>query len=200
MTIFAFLTGYVCALKPLKQSRAGDTAGAFVTIAKSAFRRPPRLVFPATIALVISWVVAQFGGFIVANRSDCWWCRYAAPDLEDSFWKELIRLPMNFLSTWTTGYMAYDDHQWALLPLLLASMLVYITLSATMFVKFRYRVLVYIGMMLYFHQDAAKNTGWSFPVESFMPVVRCLGIRQNEKSLIPCRNVSTTSYIRHAPE
>jgi hypothetical protein len=159
VTIFAFLTGYVCALKPVKQSRGGDTAASFTTIAKSAFRRPPRLIFPATIALIISWVVAQFGGFIVANRSDCWWCRYAAPELEDSIWKEIIRLGQNFLSTWTTGYMAYDDHQWALLPLLKASMLVYILLVATMFVKFRYRVVVYIGMMLYFHQDAAKNTG-----------------------------------------
>ncbi|KAJ5416950.1 uncharacterized protein N7487_000500 [Penicillium crustosum] len=157
VTIFAFLTGYVCALKPLKLSRAGDTTGAFETIAKSAFRRPPRLIFPATIALFISWIVAQFGGFIVANRSDCWWCRYAAPDLADSFWKELLRLPMNFLSTWTTGYMAYDDHQWALLPLLCSSMLVFLVLSATMFVKFRYRVVVYIGMLLYFHQNAGKD-------------------------------------------
>ncbi|KOS45215.1 hypothetical protein ACN38_g3837 [Penicillium nordicum] len=157
VTIFAFLTGYVCALKPLKLSRAGDTTGAFETIAKSAFRRPPRLIFPATIALFISWTVAQFGGFIVANRSDCWWCRYAAPDLEDSFWKELIRLPVNFLSTWTTGYMAYDDHQWALLPLLCSSMLVFLVLSATMFVKFRYRVVVYLGMLLYFHQNAGKD-------------------------------------------
>lgn len=161
MTIFAFLTGYVCALKPLKLSRAGDTTGAFETIAKGAFRRPPRLIFPATIALFISWTVAQFGGFIVANRSDCWWCRYAAPDLADSFWKELIRLPMNFLSTWTTGYMAYDDHQWALLPLLLSSMLVFLVLSATMFVKFRYRVVIYIGMLLYFHQNAGKDIGES---------------------------------------
>lgn len=55
--------------------------------------------------------------------------------------------------------MAYDDHQWALLPLLLSSMLVYILLVATVFMKFKYRMLVYIGMMLYFHQDAAKNTG-----------------------------------------
>ncbi|KAJ5609460.1 hypothetical protein N7528_010027 [Penicillium herquei] len=158
VTIFAFLTGYVCALKPIKQSRAGDTYGSFTTIAKSAFRRPPRLIFPATIALIISWVIAQFGGFIVANRSDCWWCRYAAPEVEDSLWKEIIRLGMTFLSTWTTGYMAYDDHQWALLPLLLASMLVYLLLVATMFVRFRFRVMIYIGMILYFHQDASKDT------------------------------------------
>jgi hypothetical protein len=133
--------------------------GAFTTISKSAFRRPPRLIFPATIAMVISWVIAQFGGFVVANRSDCWWCRYAAPELEDSLWDEILRLGKNFLSTWTTGYMAYDDHQWALLPLLKASMLVYILLFATMFMRFRYRMMVYIGMMLYFHQDATKNTG-----------------------------------------
>lgn len=161
VTIFGFLTGYVCALKPLKLSRAGNTSSAFSTIARSAFRRPPRLIFPATIAMVISWVMAQCGAFTVANRSDCWWCRYAAPDLEDSFGKEVLRLFKNFLSTWTTGYMAYDDHQWALLPLLKGSMLVYILLFATMYVKFRYRMLIYIGMMLYFHQDNAKDTGRS---------------------------------------
>lgn len=58
--------------------------------------------------------------------------------------------------------MAYDDHQWALLPLLLSSMLVYLVLFATMFVKFRYRVLVYIGLLLYFHQNAAKDIGKCF--------------------------------------
>lgn len=159
VTIFAFLTGYVCALKPFKQSRNGDHLGSFTSVAKSAFRRPPRLIFPATIALIISWVMAQFGAFIVANRSDCWWCRYAAPDLADSFWKEVMRLFENFLGVWTTGYMAYDDHQWALLPLLEASMLVYILLCITMFVKFRWRLAIYLGMFLYFHQNAAKNTG-----------------------------------------
>lgn len=55
--------------------------------------------------------------------------------------------------------MAYDDHQWALLPLLWSSMLVFLVLSATMFVKFRYRVVVYIGMLLYFHQNAGKDIG-----------------------------------------
>ncbi|KAK1138267.1 hypothetical protein N8T08_003211 [Aspergillus melleus] len=158
VTIFAFLTGYVCALKPIKQSRNGDHHGAFTSVAKSAFRRPPRLILPATLALFISWVMAQFGAFTAANRSDCWWCRYAAVDLEDSFWKEVVRLFENFLSTWTTGFQAYDDHQWAMLPLLKASMLVYIMLCATMYVKFRYRIGIYIAMILYFHQDASKDT------------------------------------------
>jgi peptidoglycan/LPS O-acetylase OafA/YrhL len=159
VTIFAFLTGYVCALKPLKQSRNGDILGSFTSVGKSAFRRPPRLIFPATIALIISWVMAQCGAFIAANRSDCWWCRYAAVDLAPTFWEEFVRLFKTFLEVWTTGYMAYDDHQWALLPLLQASMLIYILVCATMFCKFRFRVAIYLGMYLYFHQNAAKNTG-----------------------------------------
>ncbi|CAI7572287.1 unnamed protein product [Penicillium palitans] len=158
VTIFAFLTGYVCALKPLKQSRNGDILGSFTSVGKSAFRRPPRLIFPATIALLISWVMAQFGAFIAANRSDCWWCRYAAVDLAPTFWEEFVRLFKTFLEVWTTGYMAYDDHQWALLPLLQASMLIYVLICATMFCKFRFRVAIYLGMYLYFHQNAAKNT------------------------------------------
>jgi hypothetical protein len=102
--------------------------------------------------------MAQCGAFIAANRSDCWWCRYASPDLAPTFWEEFVRLFKNFLDVWTTGYMAYDDHQWALLPLLKASMLVYVMLCIVMFVKFRWRLAIYLGMLLYFHQDAAKNT------------------------------------------
>ena len=128
---------------------------------KSAWRRPPRLIFPATIALVISWTMAQFKAFVVANRSDCWWCRYASPDLAPTFWEELIRLPENFLGVWTNGYMAYDDHQWALLPLLRAAMLIYVILAALMFVKFKWRLGVYLAMYLYFHQDPTKDTGMS---------------------------------------
>ncbi|KAL4954606.1 hypothetical protein BDW69DRAFT_183329 [Aspergillus filifer] len=54
--------------------------------------------------------------------------------------------------------MAYDDHQWALLPLLMTSMLVYILTCATTFMRFRWRLFVYLMMALYFHQDAAKDT------------------------------------------
>lgn len=159
VTIFAFLTGYVCALKPMKQSRGGDILGSFTSVAKSAFRRPPRLILPATIALCISWAMAQMGAFVVANRSDCWWCRYAAPDLEDTWGREIMRLWENFWSTWTTGYMAYDDHQWALLPLLKASMLVYILLCSTMFVRFGWRLAIYGVMLSYFHLSPTKDTG-----------------------------------------
>ncbi|KAL4860677.1 hypothetical protein BDV12DRAFT_191561 [Aspergillus spectabilis] len=135
VTVFAFLTGYVCVLKPMRLSREGNRLGAFTAVSKSAFRRPPRLIMPATVALIISWTMAQCRAFVTANRSDCSWCRYAAPDLEESFGKE-----------------------WALLPLLMTSMLVYLLTCATMFMEFRWRMFVYLIMFLYFHQDAAKNT------------------------------------------
>ncbi|KAL4965435.1 uncharacterized protein BDV14DRAFT_199841 [Aspergillus stella-maris] len=77
VTIFAFMTGHVCALRPVKLSRNGNMLGAFTAVGKSAFRRPPRLILPATLALIISWAMAQRGALIAVKHSDCWWCRYA---------------------------------------------------------------------------------------------------------------------------
>jgi hypothetical protein len=186
--IFAFLTGYVCTLKPLGQSRGGDPLAAFTSVAKSAFRRPPRFILPATIALMISWIMAQFGAFIVANRSDSWWCRHTAPNLEDSLWNEVLRLGRNFLSTWTMGYMAYDDQQWALLPLLEASMLVYLLLCVTMFVKFRWRLMIYLGMFVYFHRNVDKGTA--------LPSLNSSLFHE----LTNYRNIPDTSRLRHVPQ
>lgn len=159
VTIFAFLTGYVCALKPLRLSGSGNYSASFTSIAKSAFRRPPRLILPATIALLCTWTIAQFGAFKVATRSDVDWFRAASVKVDPSWLKEISRLFFTILSTWTTSRNDYDDHQWALLPLLKASMLVYILLVATMYVKYHYRLAIYAGMILYFHQNPTWNTG-----------------------------------------
>ncbi|KAH8689035.1 acyltransferase family-domain-containing protein [Talaromyces proteolyticus] len=157
VTIFAFLTGYVCALKPMKLARAGNTNAAFTTIAKSAFRRPPRLMLPATFAMCISWMLAQFGAYTVGNRCDSSWTRDASPDIEDSLYKEIIRLFNAFLIAWTnTDYrihMVYDEHQWALLPLLKCSMLIFIVCFATALCKYRWRFFICVMLVLYFHQD-----------------------------------------------
>lgn len=188
VTIFAFLTGYVCALKPIKQARNGDTLASFTSIAKSAFRRPPRLILPATIAMVISWTMAQCGAFTAANRSDSWWCRYASPVPLKTFREEVIRLFTSFLSAWTNGNMVYDDHQWALLPLLQASMLVYILLIATTYVQFRWRVVIYVGMYLYFHQDSTRNTGESHYSLSYSVLTHGF------------RNIPDAGNLRHAAQ
>ncbi|WEW59647.1 hypothetical protein PRK78_005126 [Emydomyces testavorans] len=158
VTIFAFLTGYVCALKPLRLARAGNHQAAFSSIAKSAFRRPVRLILPATIAMIFAWIIAQFGAFTVGRRCDSGWLRASSVQVDGSLSNEIERLFRVFLATWTNGHMDYDDHQWALLPLLKGSMMVYVTLVATMYVQYRYRMLVYTIMYFYFWQNPAPDT------------------------------------------
>ena len=159
--IFALLTGFVCALKPLKQIRAGNPSAALVTVARSCARRPPRLMLPAALAMVIAWTAGQLGGFTVARRSDASWMRDSSPELQETFWLELRRLWDNFRWVWTTGRMEYDDHQWAMLPLLRGSIMVFVTLVGTVYMKFRCRMFVFAAIWFYFWQDNRPDTGAS---------------------------------------
>ncbi|KAF2458426.1 acyltransferase [Lineolata rhizophorae] len=171
VTIFGFLTGFVCALKPLRYARERNYNAGLTSVAKSAFRRPPRLIMPAAIAMCIAWTLAQFGAYRVATRCDAQWLRDASPHVDGhSLWFEIKRLFFVFLATWTNGHMDYDDHQWALLPLLKGSMIVYVALAATMFMKYRYRMLVYFLMMAYWHQSPKPDTE-TFGLQMFYGMV-----------------------------
>ncbi|KAI8933752.1 hypothetical protein NX059_009466 [Plenodomus lindquistii] len=148
VTMFAFLTGYVCAIKPLRQAKSGNVPAALETLGKSAFRRPPRLILPATIALVIAWFFAQLGAFEVAHRSDSHWLRRSVPTNIGGLDTEIPRLFHNFQRSWSGANNEYDDHQWALLPLLQGAFLIYVLLFATVFMKFRMRL--FTCVVLYF--------------------------------------------------
>ncbi|KAI9848908.1 MAG: hypothetical protein M1838_000349 [Thelocarpon superellum] len=168
VTIFAFLTGYVCALKPLKQTRAGDPAAALSTVAKSAFRRTPRLVLPAILATFFAWTLAQFGAFKVAHRCDSEWIRVASPNVEATLRKEIYRFFVTVITTWTNGRNDYDDHQWSLLPLLRGSMTVYTVLSATVYMKPRYRILATAGLYWFFFWAKDETFGMQAVYGMFM--------------------------------
>lgn len=141
--IFAFLTGFVCALKPLKLSQHRAQHGeALATVAKSAFRRPIRLVLPAMIATVISFLCTALGGYKAASSSDSKWVRFDAPVQEPTFKLELFRLLKALLTTWTTGYNPYDRHQWALKPLLFGAFQVYIVVAAMVGMRLKYRLVL----------------------------------------------------------
>ncbi|KAF2470970.1 uncharacterized protein BDR25DRAFT_224716 [Lindgomyces ingoldianus] len=171
VTMFAFLTGYVCALKPLRQARSGYPSAALTTVAKSAFRRPPRLILPATFAMAIAWMVAQFGGFKVSNRCDSGWLRFSSPEV-GSLREEIPRFFHNFQSVWINGRMEYDDHQWALLPLLKGAFMVYVTLCATIFMKFRFRMLSYITLYGWYWLDNTQETE-TFHCQMFFGMILC---------------------------
>ena len=159
VAIFAMLTGYVCALKPLRLARSGKAEAALSTIAKAAFRRIPRLVLPATIALALAWTIAQFGGFTATSRCDSEWLRIATPAPGPDFAYELHRLWLNFLATWTGERTEYDDHQWTLLPLLKGSLTAFLLVAALAYTRFRWRVAIYFAYIAYWWQNNHPDTG-----------------------------------------
>jgi peptidoglycan/LPS O-acetylase OafA/YrhL len=151
VTIFAFLTGYVCALKPIRQARAGDPEAALMTVAKSAFRRGPRLIIPAAIITLGAAILAQLGAFTVARRTDSLWIFFGSPEQKSSIFDALNNIIYNILGTWTKEHNEYDLHQWTLFPLLKGSMLIYITLFGTIYMKSRYRMIASAGLYIYYY-------------------------------------------------
>ena len=150
VAIFAILSGYVNALKPIKQTRSGNIDAALSGIAKSAFRRTGRFVIPAVIATTLSWLVCQFGGYRLAKTVDSAWIRDTSPVPSPSFATALSDLFYNIITTWTDGGNEYDRIQWTLTYLLRGSMLVYLTMFATAYVQPRYRIFVYSVMYMFY--------------------------------------------------
>ncbi|KAK1756389.1 acyltransferase 3 [Echria macrotheca] len=147
--IFAFLTGFVCAYKPLKLAyQHGNIPGSLKSVARSAFRRPPRLMLPAMIATFFSFVLSCFGAYTAANRCDSFWVRFDAPGYMP-FRQNVRRLFTAFLTTWTSTDNPFDRHQWAMRPLLIGAFQVYVVLAATIGMRFKYRILVHVLMIFY---------------------------------------------------
>lgn len=159
--MFAFLTGYVCAIKPLRQAKSGNIPAALTTLGKSAFRRPPRLIMPATIALVVAWFFAQLGAFEVAHLSDSHWFRRSVPINIGGLDTEIPRLLRNFQGAWSGANNEYDDHQWALLPLLQGAFLIYVLLFATVFMKFRMRLFTCAVLFWWYWMRTSPEKGMS---------------------------------------
>ncbi|KAF4637797.1 hypothetical protein G7Y89_g273 [Cudoniella acicularis] len=168
VSIFSLVTGYVCALKPIRLSRAGTPDAAFTTIAKSAFRRVPRLVLPTTIATAIIWFFCQFGVFEVGNHILGWWVNFTSPNMTPYFGDALQSLFYNILTTWTRSWNEYDMNQWTLLPLLKGSMLVYTMLIATVHAKPKYRMMIELGLFVYYYVSNDSQFGMQFFFGAFL--------------------------------
>ncbi|RDL32573.1 uncharacterized protein BP5553_09029 [Venustampulla echinocandica] len=162
VAIFSLVTGYVCALKPIRQCHAGTPEAALVSIAKSASRRVPRLILPTTLATTIIWLLCQFGVFQVANRTDRWWLRDTSPNMIPYFGNALHSLVMDTITTWTRSWNAYDVNQWTLQPLLKGSMMVYMMIAATVFVKPKYRMMIAIALYFYYYISTDSAFGMQF--------------------------------------
>ncbi|KAI1002075.1 hypothetical protein K3495_g6130 [Podosphaera aphanis] len=162
VSIFALVTGYVCALKPLRQIRSGDPDAAFNSISRSAFRRIPRLTLPTTIATVIIWFLCQFGVFDVANHVESKWLNYSSPLPTPHAGAAFCDLVYNLVTTWTKELNMYDINQWTLFPLLKGSMLVYVTLVSTAYCRSKYRMMIELGLSVYFYLANDATFGMQF--------------------------------------
>ena len=146
---FALLAGYVNSLGPIKKCRAGNMDAALSGIAKSAFRRTGRFVIPAMIATTLSWLVCQFGAYKVAKLASSNWIRDTSPDPSPSFATAFYDLFYSLGRTWLDGANKYDKIQWTLTFLLKGSMMTYMTLFATVYVKPRWRMLILCGLFYF---------------------------------------------------
>lgn len=150
VAVFAMVTGYVCALKPIRLSHQGQQAAAFKSMGKSALRRVPRLILPAAFATFLTWLACELGAYNTAAHCDSWWIRETGPKPIPNFWRAIRSLFNNVIGTWTQGGNRYDANQWTLLPLLLGSFWVYVFMLATGYVRARYRMMMAMAMWLYF--------------------------------------------------
>ncbi|CAN8105421.1 unnamed protein product [Discula destructiva] len=162
VTVFAFVTGYVCALKPIKLYRAGNQEAAFAAISKSALRRIPRLFLPATVATVASFVVCEMGLYTVAKNADSWWVDVNSPAQIPWLGQAVGNLVYNLVTTWTRSINDYDQNQWTLLPLVRGSIWVYAFILATGYVKPCFRMLASLGWSLYFWVCSDSTFGMQF--------------------------------------
>ncbi|KAL8742440.1 MAG: hypothetical protein Q9190_005076 [Brigantiaea leucoxantha] len=149
VAVFALVTGYVNSLSAMKKSRAGDADAALAGVAKSAFRRTGRFMIPAVVATTISWLMCQFGAYKVAKAADSMWIRDTSPSPSPSFALAFYDLFKNLGTTWIDGFNAYDRIQWTLTYLLKGSMMTYLTLFATVYVKPKWRMFI-IACLFYF--------------------------------------------------
>ncbi|KAK3680649.1 acyltransferase 3 [Podospora appendiculata] len=156
--VFAFLTGFVCAYKPLTLAyQKKNIPASLKSIARSAFRRPPRLMFPALIATVFSFILSCLGAYTASNHCDSFWVRFDAPE-PLPFQMNVRRLFKSLLTTWTNTENKFDRHQWAMRPLLVGAFQVYIVLAATIGMRFRYRIVVHVLLITYWLMNVANLT------------------------------------------
>jgi len=141
---FFILSGYVCAIKPLKLYNAGHADEARQVIGSSAFRRIPRIGIPATIATIMSWTLAQIGVYGPIHRLnvDSEWIGRTTPFRIPGFWPPIlnllvqsVRIPISMyksdalqFNTWTGKDNWYELNQWTLCWEMRGSMLLFIIL------------------------------------------------------------------------
>lgn len=127
VAVFFIITGYVNALSPIRRLANDDVAVALHNMSRSCFARTGRLVFPTSIAIILTWAAAQLGAFKMGWRIDAPWiqkgCFY-----DDDFLTSLYWLGRNLTVFWRTAKSYYDGVHWSLPYFLASAFRVYVVL------------------------------------------------------------------------
>jgi hypothetical protein len=94
ISIFFLLSGYVCAIKPIRLSNAGMVDESRKVIASSALRRVLRIGLPATFGTMFAWGLAQMGAFTLAPYVELegLWLAASTPKRVPGFFSSVIAL------------------------------------------------------------------------------------------------------------
>ena len=86
ISIFFLLSGYVCAVKPIRLSNAGQADEARRVIASSAFRRVLRIGVPASLGTTMGCILCQLGLYELHTDIRYWsgWLDLTTPQRRDT--------------------------------------------------------------------------------------------------------------------
>jgi len=149
VAIFCLVTGYVCALKPVKNFNSGTQTVAFTSMSRSAIRRVPRLVLPVAIIILISCIATQMGAFLIANHCDGYGLPETSPRQRDNIFLALGAAFKDLLKVWTHGQSEYGAELWTMMPILKGAFWVYIFLIATAYVQQKWRMAIALALTLF---------------------------------------------------
>ena len=168
LAVFFLLSGYVCAIKPLRLLRDERFDDGRRAIEGSAFRRVPRLIIPTTAATILIWTLNQFGAFEAAHHSGSDWLRRTVPPNEGfaGLMKNCVRPPTECMliqfNTWARSENRYEAIHWTLGFELRGSMLLFMGLFATASCTPLARTVLLLFLSAYFYEAGDLLSGFLF--------------------------------------
>lgn len=148
VSLFFLITGYVNSVQSIKQIRNGEQSGVLAKLSKNTIIRAARLIVPTNMAILGVWLACQLNGFKFASQVDASWIRVVASAAPPgpTFRDAITGLFRNWVLFWQNGVSPYDPTFWTIPFFLKASMLVYLTLLATIFTTPKFTKLLLISL------------------------------------------------------
>lgn len=105
ISIFFLLSGYVCAVKPLRLAAQGHQDEARRVVASSALRRLVRIGIPAFLGTAFPWALTQMGAFslIPELETNGGWLAITTPRRVDGTFAAVKSLVKEAVTPWFVG-------------------------------------------------------------------------------------------------